>query len=141
MLLSSQFRRRSLFLLLLLLLCGGAFLLPLHSGGNFVEASPPAEAPEIAGQWHGTWEIPEFPTWTSNFSVYFLEHPSFGLLARIYAPEFGLFDQWLPATLDEDPAGALLTINLTIGGTTVLEIVGILDWETLSGSFYALLPV
>jgi hypothetical protein len=120
---------RSLFLLMLLL-----------PGGILVETSSTAAAsPEIAGQWYGTWEIPEFPTWTSNFSIYFQEHPNFGLLARIYAPEFGLFDQWLPATLEEDPTGTLLTIKLTIGGNTVLEIVGVLDGQTFSGSFFALL--
>src|SRR5262245_9497115 len=119
-------------------LCLLMLLLP---AGIFVEASPAAAAsPEIAGQWHGTWDIPEFPTWTSNFSIYFREDPNFGLLARIYAPEFDLFDQWLPATLEEDPAGARVTINLTTGGTTVLDIEGVLDGETLSGSFFAFLP-
>src|SRR5262245_28813731 len=96
---------RRLFLLMLLL-----------PGGIFIETSPAAAAPpRIAGQWYGTWEIPEF-TWTSNFSIYFRDDPEFGLLVRIYAPEFDLFDQWLPATLVEDAAGALLTIKLTIRG-------------------------
>src|SRR5262245_12189252 len=118
-------------------LCLLMLLLP---AGIFVEASPAAAAsPEIAGQWHGTWDIPEFPTWTSNFSIYFREDPNFGLLARIYAPEFGLFDQWLLATLEEGPAGTLLTINLKIGGITVLEIEGVFDREAISGSFFAFL--
>src|SRR5262245_5475703 len=135
-LLSSQFHRRSLSFLLMLLLLGGI----VAETSPTTARSPAFSSPEIAGQWHGKWEIPEFPTWTSNFSVYFVEDPDFGLLAKIYAPEFGLFNQWLPATLDEGPAGAVVTINLTIGGFTVLEIEGVLDGETISGSFFALLP-
>lgn len=120
---------RRLFLVMLLL-----------AGGIFVETSATAvKSHETAGQWYGTWEIPAFPTWTNNFSVFFLEDPNFGLLARINAPEFGLFDQWLPATLEEVPGGAHLTIRLTIGATTVLEIEGLLAGKTLTGSFFAFL--
>jgi hypothetical protein len=91
-----------------------------------------ADPPDITGQWYGTWEVAEYAGWTSNFSMIFWDSP-YGLLAIMYVPEFGLFDEYLPVTIEESPAGYLVTIG--VAGYS--EIWGVLDGDSLSGFFYA----
>ena len=63
----------------------------------------------------------------------FLWDSPYGLLAIMYVPEFGLFDEYLPATIEDSPYGYVLTIGIP----GVLEISGLLDGNSLSGYFYA----
>ena len=95
-------------------------------------ASVKADPPDITGQWYGTWEVSEYSGNTSNFSLLFWDSP-YGLLAITYAPEFGLFGDYLPVTVEEGPAGTIVTI----GVAGLLEVSGVLDGGSLSGWFYA----
>ncbi len=95
-----------------------------------------ADTPDITGPWHGTWEIAEYFGITSNFSATFWDSP-YGLLAIMYIPEFGFFGEvpydLLPVTVEETPAGYVVTIG--VAGFS--EIWGVLDGDSISGSFYA----
>lgn len=107
-------------------------------------ASTPAIAtpPDITGKWYGTWTVPGdclagncaigYCGFSNIFSATFWDSP-YGLLAIMYVPEFGLFDEYLPVTIEESPDGILVTI----GVEGYSEIWGILDGKSLSGSFYA----
>jgi hypothetical protein len=95
-----------------------------------VKADPPA----LTGQWYGTWEIDESSGWTSNFSMIFWDSP-YGLLAIMYVPDLGLFDEPLPVAIDETPAGYVVTIGIP----GIAEMGGLLDGNSIDGSFYAFL--
>jgi len=100
---------------------------------TFVSSNPAvADPPEITGQWYGDWQVEEPWVFAGNFSMNFVESP-YGLLALMYLPELGLIDQYVPATVQE---GAGETV-VTIGIAGLFELEGVLDGETLSGSFYA----
>jgi hypothetical protein len=99
-------------------------------------ASAAGNPPDIVGPWYGTWELTEDPAWTGNCAISFWVDEEAELWAVVYAPEMGLFDEWLPAAIEEGPDGWVVTIDLTIGGITYLEIWGELDGNTLSGCFY-----
>ena len=82
---------------------------------------------DILGLWYGTWQLDGIG-WTSSFSMTFFESPS-GLLAMMYVPELGLFDEYLPVLIDNS--------DIMIGIPGVVEIEGSINATSVSGSFYA----
>ena len=67
-----------------------------------------------------------------NFSITFLNSKN-GLMSRTYIPEFGLFDENLPVTID----GGSASFTITIGNEGFLELSGVLDGDSLVGEFVA----
>ena len=89
-----------------------------------------ATSPDLSGKWYGTWEMNELTGYSSNFSITFLDIPPFGLLAEAYVPELGLFNQYLPVTVIGD--------EISIGVDPYVMMSGVLDGNSISGTFYAL---
>jgi hypothetical protein len=94
-----------------------------------------ADPPDLTGLWYGTWEVAEYANWTSNFSIVFWESPD-GLLATLDAPEMGLFGDPLYDTLPALVMPVSGGFGLLIGVPGVVEISGVIDDDSVSGSFY-----
>ena len=92
-----------------------------------------ADPPDVMGRWYGTWELTT--GWSSNFSMDISSSP-YGLLAVMYVPELGLFNETLPAVIEDGPDGR----TVSIGVEPIVEIWGLLDGESISGAFYATVP-
>ncbi len=90
----------------------------------------PTELPDVEGRWYGTWELTN--GWSNNFSMDLLNGP-YGLLAVMYVPELGLFNEMLPAVIQDGPDG----YTLSIGVEPIIGIWGALEGESISGAFYA----
>ena len=114
-------RRRLLYVLMAVCFCG------LLVVGRTAAADPP----DITGKWYGTWRLAGECGWSQNFSITFLDSP-YGLLASMYAPEFGSFGDYLPVIIEESSDGYFVTIG--VAGYS--EISGFLDGDTVAGSFY-----
>jgi hypothetical protein len=78
------------------------------------------------GQWYGHGEVTGLGG--SIISITFLDNP-YGLLAMTYIPVLGLFDQELPATIEEVEGETIVTF----GVPGLLEMSGVLDEDTISG--------
>ena len=89
-----------------------------------------AATPDISGKWYGTWEMNELTGYSSNFSITFVGNTESGLWAETYVPELGLFNQYLPVTIIEN--------EIAIGVDPYVMMSGVLDGDSISGTFYAL---
>ncbi len=96
--------------------------------GIFVGSVPTATASaDITGKWYGTWEMND-TGYSSNSSVTFD-----GPWAIIYVPELGLFDTYLPVTIEDNSLGYI--VNIGIPG--IVEMSGALHGDSISGLFNA----
>ena len=111
------------------------FVIILLFTGSVQAAEGP---PDLDGQWYGTWAVTGAPSFTQNWSLVFQPSPvpDYDLVAIVYVPDLGLFDQPLPAMVERGPGGV---VAVFIGIPGILEIQGALEGRTLSGSFYAVL--
>jgi hypothetical protein len=91
-----------------------------------------ADPTDITGQWYGEWQVEEPMEFVGNFSMNFVESP-YGLLAVMHLAELGLINEYVPATVGEDAGETVVTI----GVAGIFELEGVLDGDTLSGTFYA----
>ena len=86
-----------------------------------------ADPPDITGQWYGHGWVPGLGG--SPISIVFVE--SYGLLwSQTTLPPLYLFDTYLPATIVEDPEGP----SVTVSAPGLLELTGVLDGNSISGS-------
>jgi hypothetical protein len=99
----------------------------------FVASTPASADPsDLTGQWYGNWQVEDPVSFGGNFGVDFVNSP-YGILAVMYLPELGLFDEYLPVMIDEGPTGTIVTIGIA----GLFELQGVLDGTRLSGGFYA----
>jgi hypothetical protein len=95
----------------------------------FLCASPVmAQETELSGTWYGTWQSGQFFWETSIFRINIS-----GSYGTIYLPELGLFNNnMLSVTVDGN--------NITFSYPGYLEITGIVNGDSLSGSYIAPFP-
>jgi hypothetical protein len=87
-----------------------------------------AQETDLSGTWYGTWQGGQFYWETSIF-----RSNIFGSYGTIYLPELGLFNQMLPVMVDGN--------NITFGYPGYLQITGIINGNSLSGSYIAPFPL
>jgi|GEM_PF-4885105 len=94
---------------------------------------PPVNADtDLNGQWYGAgWDAVNVFT-TTNIDLYMTEAGGSGQ-AVVYVPDFGLFHQTLPLTVDGD--------SLVIGDPSAFGITGTIVGETIEGHVYQLSTV
>ena len=93
------------------------------SGGS----SATAEPINLMGQWYGQGEVPGLGG--GIISVTFLESPN-GVLAKTNIPILGLYDEYLPATIEEIEGKT----TVTFGAPGLFEAFGNLDGDSISGT-------
>jgi hypothetical protein len=95
---------------------------------TFPGTTPTAAAePDITGLWYGSGVV--FGVGSGTIRVSLVDSPD-GLWAQTHIPAVGLFDQYLPAAIEETPDGTLVTFV----APGLLEMSGVLDGNFISGS-------